>query len=183
MSSSLNFVQKFPKAITETVAGDTSIKLQHLYPQALYFHSATFKILYSLGCLRIHNPIKNPVCSISDNLYTFVFMSRSKRFKVQYITGEANRRFGNNDPSLISENRSKKRITSGTEHLTSITQNVDRNCWFVECLNCSLNLETTMNELEYAVTFAEKHGKISKIVCQEQFDLVITNFIEAIREK
>ena len=34
-----------------------------------------------------------------------------------------------------------------------------------------------------AVTFAEKHGKISKIVCQEQFDLVITNFIEAIRVK
>ena len=110
-------------------------------------------------------------------------MGRSKRFKVQYITGEANRRFGNNDPSLISGNKSKKRIASETEHLTSIKQNVDRNCWFVECLNCSLNLETTMNELEYAVTFAEKHGRTSKIVCEEQFDLVITNFIEAIRDK
>ena len=40
-----------------------------------------------------------------------------------------------------------------------------------------------MNELEYAVTFAEKHGRTSKIVCEEQFDLVITNFIEAIRDK
>jgi hypothetical protein len=124
-----------------------------------------------------------PACLVSDNLYTFVFMSRSKRFKVQYITGEANRRFGKNDPSLISQKKIFERVTPGTEHLTSIEQKVDRNCWFVECLNCSLNLETTMNELEYAVTFAEKHGRISKIVCEEQFDLVITNFIEAIRDK
>jgi hypothetical protein len=124
-----------------------------------------------------------PACLVSDNLDTFVFMSRSKRFKVRYITGEANRRFGRNDPSLISQKKKFERITPGTEHLTSITQKVDRNCWFVECLNCSLNLETTMNELEYAVTFAEKHGKISKIVCQEQFDLVITNFIATIRDK
>lgn len=124
-----------------------------------------------------------PACLVSDNLYTFVFMSRSKRFKVRYITGEANRRFGKNDPSLISQKKIFERVTPGTEHLTSIEQKVDRNCWFVECLNCSLNLETTMNELEYAVTFAEKHGRISKIVCEEQFDLVITNFIEAIRDK
>ena len=124
-----------------------------------------------------------PACLVSDNLDTFVFMSRSKRFRVRYITGEANRRFGNNDPSLISQKKIFERVTPGTEHLTSIEQKVDRNCWFIECLNCTLNLETTMNELEYAVTFAEKHGRISKIVCEEQFDLVITNFIEAIRDK
>jgi len=124
-----------------------------------------------------------PACLVSDNLDTFVFMSRSKRFRVRYITSEANRRFGKNDPSLISQKKKFERITPGTEHLTSITQKVDRNCWNVECLHCSLQLETTMNELEYAVTFAEKHGKISKIVCQEQFDLVITNFIATIRDK
>ena len=124
-----------------------------------------------------------PACLVSDNLYTFVFMSRSKRFKVQYITGEANRRFGKNDPSLISQKKKFERITPGTEHLTSIEQKVDRNCWFVECLNCPMNLETTMNELEYAITHAEEHGKISKIVCQPQFDSVITNFIATIRDK
>ena len=124
-----------------------------------------------------------PACLVSDNLYTFVFMSRSKRFKVQYITGEANRRFGKNDPSLIRQKKKFERITPGTEHLTSIEQKVDRNCWFVECLNCPMNLETTMNELEYAITHAEEHGKISKIVCQPQFDSVITNFIATIRDK
>jgi hypothetical protein len=108
-------------------------------------------------------------------------MGRSRRFRVQYITSEANRRFGKNDPSLISKNKRVQRITPGTKHLTSLTQKVDRNCWFVECLNCPMNLETTMNELEYAITHAEKHGKISKIVCQPQFDLVITKFIDAIR--
>jgi hypothetical protein len=71
----------------------------------------------------------------------------------------------------------------GIKPLTSLTQKVDRNCWFVECLNCPMNLETTMNELEYAITHAEKHGKISKIVCQAQFDLLITKFIDAIRGK
>ncbi len=110
-------------------------------------------------------------------------MSRSKRFKVRYITSEANRRFGKNDPSLINQKRGIKRVTPGTEHLTSIKQIVDRNCWFVECLDCSMNLETTMDELEYTLTHAEEHGKISKIVCQEQFDMVITNFIKSVREK
>lgn len=108
-------------------------------------------------------------------------MGRSRRFRVQYITSEANRRFGKKDPSLISKNKRVQRITPGTKHLTSLTQKVDRNCWFVECLNCPMNLETTLNELEYAITHAEKHGKISKIVCQPQFDLVITKFIDAIR--
>jgi len=46
-----------------------------------------------------------------------------------------------------------------------------------------MKLETTMDELEYAVTHAEKHGKISKIVCQEQFEKLIINFIKAIRIK
>jgi hypothetical protein len=108
-------------------------------------------------------------------------MGRSKRFKVQYITSEANRRFGKNDPSLISRKTPAQKITPETDHLTSIKQKVDRNCWFVECLNCSMNLETTMNELEYAVTHAEKHGKISKVVCEPQFDSVISDLIRAIR--
>lgn len=108
-------------------------------------------------------------------------MSRSKRFKVQYITSEANRRFGRNDPSLISRKGKIERVVPGTEHLTSIKQKVDRNCWFVECLDCSMNLETTMDELEYAVTHAEKHGKISKVVCEPQFDSIVRNLISAIR--
>ena len=110
-------------------------------------------------------------------------MSRSNRFRVQYITSEANRLYGKNDPSVISREKTIQPITPGTEHQTSITQNLDRSCWFVECLNCPMNLETTLDELFYALNYAENHGKISKIVCEPQFDLVITNFITNFREK
>jgi hypothetical protein len=106
-------------------------------------------------------------------------MSRSKRFRVQYITGEANRRYGNNDPSLLSKKKIK--IAPETKHQTSLKQKVDRNCWFVECLHCSINLETTMSELELAVDFAERHGQISKVICEPQFDSVIADLIRAIR--
>ena len=107
-------------------------------------------------------------------------MSRSKRFRVQYVTSEGSRRLGRN--SSLEKVRKDQKNSSKTNHNVEFAHNFKETAWITKCLVCSFNLESSFDELVEAVISAEEHGRITKLTVNEVYESLIISQIEEIRK-
>ncbi len=110
-------------------------------------------------------------------------MSRSKRFRVSFVTSEGNRAFARRDVNSRMETEqnteASRDSSASTSHELKVT--VERGKTRAECLNC--NFKIAPKSAFGPVLFdCEDHGRISQLDCTKEHENVLRSWISAIRK-
>ena len=110
-------------------------------------------------------------------------MSRSKLFRVSIVRGDGNGAHARNVvPSYLKKdqvNRSTNKCAAETSHEVKVVeQSVETTA---ECLECDFKIEPNSDFIKVLFA-AEKHGRITKLVCDPHQQESIMSWIRVIRE-